>query len=107
MEHKIPNKKETSRYLTLRCQSHLGGNGLAAVPFKIIEGLVIKLIIGNKIYSKKEALRHMTLRSQTHLGGNGPAAVPVKVIEGLAIEFDLILLLLLLLFLVRVRHGLL
>jgi hypothetical protein len=70
--------------MTLRSQTHLGGNGPAAVSVKVIEGIAKEILKGNKISSKKETLRHMTLRSQTHLGGNGPAAVPVKVIEGLA-----------------------
>ncbi len=73
-------------YDTLRSQTHLGGNGPAAVPIKVIKGPAIEILIGNIISSKKETLWHMTLRSQTHLGGNGPAAVPVKVIKGPAIE---------------------
>jgi hypothetical protein len=77
-------KEDSAPYDTLRSQTHLGGNGPAAVPVKVIKGPAIEILIGNIIFSKKETLRHMTLRRQTHLGGNGPFAFTVQIVEGLA-----------------------
>jgi hypothetical protein len=40
----ISSKKETTWHMTLRSQTHLGGNGPAAVTVKVIEGLAKDLL---------------------------------------------------------------
>jgi hypothetical protein len=57
--------KDSTSYNTLRSQTHLGGNGSAAVQVKVIEGLLKDLSNGPLF---KDSASYDTLRNLTLVG---------------------------------------